>query len=320
VTVRKINDGWELVDGQQRTTSLYLLLQFLGKHELPTLRYEVRDEAEKWLQSSPDRKNDVLTEEDSRCQDLFALKQAWEQIRGLPNDLDRQAFAAFIQDHVKIIFIVLDTEPTKVFSMMNREKAVMTQTDLVKAHLLHEASRQAFDDLDTHEEDSHEWQVNHLRSHFAREWDRWRKWWEEKEHGDFYCKAILPIAHEPPLSQLLRLYLYWNKQVEAKAIFSEYEQCISNLDAGEGNKRIEAVEVFEGLRKLQLILEEWYDDPVIYNWLGLSMFGSSETLDVAAVIGLINQYDSRHHNDEDKYSIFENRYRKVSVTVHGLLF
>ena len=44
VTVTENNGEVVLIDGQQRTTTLYLLLKYLGYDQLPTIKYDIRKE------------------------------------------------------------------------------------------------------------------------------------------------------------------------------------------------------------------------------------------------------------------------------------
>ena len=343
ITVQKEEGKYILVDGQQRTTSLFLILLYLSvNHEIniselignknePRLEYKVRKSVEDWIKTKYSAGG--IQSSNAEEQDITALEKAWEMIARFFNETDESSsdfvahkdFANFVLEKVKIIFVVLNTDPEKVFSMMNKDKAVMTQTDLVKAKLLSEASRQAFADLDTHEDGSHEWQINHLRSHFAREWDAWRKWWECDDVQDVFGGSIGVLTpplkdkkpNEPKLNALLNLYWHIYKEKDGsmlaeelthKNLLEEFSRLISDQDQAKKNKRIEAVETFDGLRQTQKILEEWFDNPVIYNWIGLMKFGSAKKLDIEIIVSLIMAY-KRNKSPE----IFENKYRNISI-------
>jgi hypothetical protein len=301
----------ELVDGQQRTTSLFLLLLWvkwkgIGVEEIDSLIrldgkgcrlrlfYGVRENVNKWIGQ---RDRGETPNSDSNDQDICAFEQAWntieEELKQSPVAGKELGFINFVLDQVKLIYVRLNTEqPTKVFSMMNQDRAVMTRTDLVKAKLLSEASRNALQVAEHDDRGSNEWQINHLRSHFARSWDAWRKWWEDKAHSSFWNEAVPEFPGEPPLSRLLRLY--WSRQAQSPGFEKRLKSRIPKLARSEptadfllaafgvfiqesqdpGGPSRGAVETFEGLRKLQQILEEWFEEPEIYNWLGLLFNGT----------------------------------------------
>lgn len=69
--------------------------------------------------------------------------------------------------------------------MMNGQKAIMKDAELIKASLLTKASRlskNGNNEISLAEE----WEINSLRSRYAREWDKWLYWWNKKK-----CQRIL---------------------------------------------------------------------------------------------------------------------------------
>ncbi|WP_035649310.1 DUF262 domain-containing HNH endonuclease family protein [Flavobacterium sp. ASV13] len=307
ITAKETTDSIELVDGQQRTTSLYILFCVLHSKGMKLqinledkFHYSVRDDANHVVQGFLKGHCDG----DENIQDIAALKKAWnlceDKIQGLEN---LQLFTDFIQENIKIIYIKLDEnqDETKVFSMMNKDKAEMTQTDLVKSNLLREASRQLFTELS---EDSNneglEWQVNQLRSKFAIEWDNWRKWWENKKHIEF-C-SLLELKKntkdtEPGLVILCRLYIRFNKATIASAengLFEYFKNEIANKD----QTIIEAIEVFKKMRLLQNILQEWYNNVSIHNHLGLLFKGCGLRNKEERVLDLVQRYIDDKKNFE----------------------
>jgi hypothetical protein len=326
ITVQEQEKGSVLVDGQQRTTSLFLMLLYLAKKDLVQgkLDYRVRGKVKEWIVqkfefSSPHS----VPKDESPIQDIAAFDAAWKTISEFQFPQNKEDFTNFLLKKVKLIYVVLNTDPEKVFSMMNKDKAEMTQTELIKAKLLSEASRQAFADFDTNDEGTHEWQINHLRSHFSREWDSWRKWWEE--NYKFLNKALPKpekgkLADEPELSRLL--HLFWHSKLKrpgsgenlmAGCLLEEYEKFIQDGDKDQGNKKTEAVETFEGVRQLQKILEEWFANPQIYNWIGLMTHGAGAAIEfkIDKVVELLDAYQQK--NEEDRASLFQEHYRETSL-------
>jgi hypothetical protein len=258
MTVKQVGDYFELIDGQQRTTSLYLILLRAGGYQdllRDRLDYQVREEVKIWL---ADRLEGKPLHENDSIQDVAAMNRAWDQIGAALKDInDQSAFINFLLHSVKLIVLEIDPglKPTQVFSMMNKDKAVMTKTDLIKAGLLSEISRLDLDSADP----AIEIPVAQRRNQLAHIWDRWRLWWEDDLHADFYGKALSEPKDEPPMARLLR----WKLGDEKVDLYSAYDPLLSQ----------NAQAVFDTLQERQEVLQEWYENSQIHNAIGLLLFG-----------------------------------------------
>lgn len=299
ITAKETTTTIELVDGQQRTTSLYILFCVLQNKGMKLqinledkFNYSVRDDANQVIQGF----FNGICEGDENVQDIAALKKAWNLCEDEIKVIDNlQLFTDFIQENIKIIYIKLDKnqDETKVFSMMNKDKAEMTQTDLIKSNLLREASRQLFGEINSDSNnEALEWQINQLRSKLATEWDDWRKWWENEKHITFCSLLELKINVkdiEPSLAVLCRLYIRINEGKISSidnGLFEYFKDKIANKD----ETIIEAIEVFKKLRLLQNILQEWYDNVSIHNHLGLLFKGCGLKKKEDKMLELIHKY------------------------------
>jgi hypothetical protein len=286
ITVKEKGNEIELVDGQQRTTSIFILLCCLSQRGIAIgiklqgkLHYSVRKAANSLLQEF------VIGSSvgDEKIQDIAALKKAWVLCNETLDSIsDLVLFSQFVLENTKIIYIQLDEnqDETKVFSMMNKNKAEMSQTDLIKSNILRESSRQMFGALlGQVANDGLEWQINQLRGKLATEWDSWRKWWEKKEHKEFgkmlgmsFSKADNRIV-EPEMAVIFRFYQSL-KQSSSKSDTKGLYEYFKDIVIDRRTDKIEAIEVFEELRLIQQVIEEWYNDVEIYNYLGLLFKGS----------------------------------------------
>ncbi len=283
ITVKESETEIELVDGQQRTTSLFILLACLQQIGVTNnsirlnskLLYKVRKAANETLQQFIEGK----CEGDESIQDIAALKKAWRLCQKMVSQLDNpELFGQFLLENIKIIYIKLDKQQdeARVFSMMNKGKAEMTQTDLVKSNLLRESSRQMFGELHGKiQNDGLEWQINQLRGKLATEWDNWRKWWENKQHKEFGKMIALSFptkdSDEPDMSAVLKFYgSLRNERLADNKLFEFFKK-----QSVKSNKnKIDAIEVFNDLRLIQSIFQEWFNNTEIFNYLGLLFKGS----------------------------------------------
>ena len=142
VVVKRRDDGrWELVDGQQRLTTLSLILRYIQRH-LPTaslkysLEYETRASSAAYLQHP--------TSEDSQSNiDYFHIFRAFECVRewfdGRDNPtLEAINFFKYLSESVYVIWYEAPPEVDSVtlFTRLNIGRIPLTDAELVKALVL----------------------------------------------------------------------------------------------------------------------------------------------------------------------------------------
>ena len=139
--VMKKSDGYEVVDGQQRLTALYLLLSHLGEqlgeqlHE-GKLRYQARPRATSTLQQLGKSNDPNSTKDDG-------IHEGWRTIQQLLPSSKTSAgknklFAEYLRDHVKLVRVSLpaNTDLNRYFEVMNTRGQQLQPTDIVKARLM----------------------------------------------------------------------------------------------------------------------------------------------------------------------------------------
>lgn len=145
--VRNIGDKYELIDGQQRLTTLYLIYVYMNKASNGfmsepkfTLSYETRKESVTFLKNPDEtKKNDYI--------DFFFIYNAYKTIEKWFNDKDNfqstlTNINKYFDECVKIIWYeVPDTENSiDLFTRLNIGKIPLTSSELVKALFLKEES------------------------------------------------------------------------------------------------------------------------------------------------------------------------------------
>ena len=147
--------SFEVVDGQQRLTTLYLLLTFLEKegerhypHHKGRLQYESRARATEALRragqeaSMPDgQPQDSTSSEDSGIHEGFnVIQQMFRQHEKLRHHDERCRFADFLRTKVTVVRASLPpkTDLNRYFEIMNTRGQQLKQVDIVKARLMSE--------------------------------------------------------------------------------------------------------------------------------------------------------------------------------------
>lgn len=146
IVVKKLDDEWELVDGQQRLTTIYIILSYLkeiaallGKSRYK-MRYETRHNSAFFLENI----DDSLRNENI---DYFHISEAKQAIHEWFSVLDGTYKLKFLQTllnddetgkNVKVIWYQIneDADATAVFTRLNVGKIPLTNAELVKALFL----------------------------------------------------------------------------------------------------------------------------------------------------------------------------------------
>ncbi len=258
-----------LIDGQQRTTTFFLLLHALEKDDLLKnqegqlkIQYLIRNDSQAYLNKLVGLPCKTVPDKDT-VQDIFYFDKALKTIRMELNKLseERQAdFRNFVLAHIKLLYITtVSAQATKTFSMLNGQKAEMNQEELIKAALLSKASRANHKpkDKDNDELTTEDWEINALREKYAREWDKWLYWWHRKEVKCFFQTLN-------PMGLLLEYYFYQNIDKIDIQSFNFKNFADKFLYDSKNSKK-----TFKALRNLQKTFEDWFNDPKIYNYLGI---------------------------------------------------
>lgn len=140
IVVRKHDDSWEVIDGQQRLTTLFLILNFLNqrlvedrRNKVHAIEYETRPGSQEYLKTLDE------TQKDDNI-DYFHMFEASQRIEAWFEDHQNKTndIESTIQNAVKIIWyeVADDADPIQIFTRLNIGKIPLTNSELVKALFL----------------------------------------------------------------------------------------------------------------------------------------------------------------------------------------
>ena len=132
-----------VIDGQQRTTCLYIILKMLGYEDHFTIEYAIRKESDKELKEITPA-YECAEKEDEEYQDIYFFKKTARLVRKHFEGKEDQfeTIRNRILDHVRFLYINIEDpqQQAVIFAMMNGNKAVMKDEEIIKADLLRIAS------------------------------------------------------------------------------------------------------------------------------------------------------------------------------------
>ena len=131
VTFKRANNDFEVIDGQQRLTTIYLILKRLGVDVVNTLTYTARKISAVTIQNVPDFK------EGSDAALEHGYKVVDKKIADVEAAVDIEAFKSFFLNNVHIIYyqVPKDVDLNHYFEVMNSRGEQLEMHEIVKAML-----------------------------------------------------------------------------------------------------------------------------------------------------------------------------------------
>jgi uncharacterized protein with ParB-like and HNH nuclease domain len=299
ITVSEKDGQIILIDGQQRTTTLYLLLWCLDKSYIEKIKliYDIRTQSRKYIENLQNKDFNYSNGSDD-YQDIFYFKKAIEQIDKKIEDVKKSSkedFYNYILDKVKIIYIKIDeSKAVKTFTMMNGNKATMLPEELIKAEMLRKVSlpvkkqKEISTSVDENlaelkEIIAKDWETNAIRSRYAREWDKWLYWWNRED-----VKAFFNVSN--PVGLLLE-YSFIRQKIDDKPYTQKELGDIRKSFSFDGFKSLlsenhpkTTKEQFKRLHDLQKSFEDIFNKPKLHNYLKMSLLCSHDNDDKFEII------------------------------------
>lgn len=261
IVVRNNGDYYELVDGQQRLTTLYLIYKYLHigsngwiNDAKFTIEYETRTKSADFLS------NIDMSLRDENI-DFWFIANAYDTIEKYFNEKDRSLsnrMFDYLQNSVNVIWYEIPQEDNAVnlFTRLNIGKIPLTSSELVKALFLRESSEE--DILNRQEE-------------IALQWDN-----IERELQDETLWSFLTNADAKKYATRIDLILdlMANKQFNEK---DEYFTFFFFDNKRKGQKE-NLYNIWQQIQHSFLILKEWRHNHNFYHKIGYLIACGHKTL------------------------------------------
>lgn len=262
---------WEVIDGQQRLTTIYIILRCLGSNELYSLEYATRGKSREFLLNM-----DKYDENENI--DFYYMAQAGETVNNwLKTDFDKEAFLDKLKNKVNFIWYEsVDEDPIKVFTRLNIGKIALTNSELIKALFL---NRSNFTGKST---DS----LRLRQQEIATEWDKieytlqsdefWLflhdKGYDRPTRIDFIFDLICnenALDIESLNKEDEKEKLIGTDEYRTFRYFYEYFKSSHQDGNNAEKKQLQKTErAWQIVKSYFQTFNEWYDDLVLYHYVG----------------------------------------------------
>ncbi|MBP5556830.1 MAG: DUF262 domain-containing protein [Bacteroidales bacterium] len=274
---------YNVVDGQQRLTTLTILLSYFDCYDLikNKLKYSIRKDTQNFIENYiyRNRKEEwkswnadwnVFLQSNSQYdfQDIFYIFTAFNTIENWFQNHDTTSFLNKLLQNVDIIVNQPKTKAeTKLFANLNGEKVSLDGADIVRAMIVTYVAKEECDMI--MDEGKMLVMINERRVRTGMTLDDITRWWTKQDHVDYFKPFIKGVgAVEDEMLKFIennnainRLYkLYIASQDNAQKGMS-----ISLEKFEHPNPENSFSLLYEDLVWLQRLIESWYDDKVLYH-------------------------------------------------------
>ncbi|TXJ05802.1 MAG: DUF262 domain-containing protein [Aeromicrobium sp.] len=256
IVVTQRNGHWELIDGQQRLTTIYLILSYFNnrlvadeRKTLFALNYETRENSASYLRSLDEELHDKNI-------DYFHIWQAYQAIREwFKTRSNRLNYieAAFLNE-VRVIWYEIDqtVEPIDVFTRLNVGKIPLTNAELVKALFLRGGNF-----------DGEGLRARHLQQlRIAQDWDEIERRLQEEAFWYFLANRQqeanrIDLVLGLRADELQQVANHW----DTNSLFLAFNAHLTE-------KQDAVASEWDAVKRVFLQLDEWFRDRFLYHIVG----------------------------------------------------
>lgn len=284
--VKKDNnkEQYNLVDGQQRLTTIYLILKYLNEDNNFNINYDTKenkDFLEKVNENTSENEYNQNIDYHHIYKAYVYIKDWFEEIYKEKFKENLEKFKKNLKDNVNIIWYnVGEDDENEVFQRLNAGKIALTDSELIKAIFLHksnfkeESSNNKNVGESKQEESNNKKKLEELKQiNIANQWENIEielendKFWyfiSNNDNVDIRMDFLFELIYN------IKLKNNDTDNTKYKIFNSFYKEFKYNKNS--------LTEKWKELSKYFYILKEWYEDDELYNNIGYLIASGSREL------------------------------------------
>jgi uncharacterized protein with ParB-like and HNH nuclease domain len=287
ITIVPKGEVFNVVDGQQRLTTLSLILNYLGEVDLikGKVRFpdnSIRKYSNKFLNEfvfeNPEEVKGIIWEEfildhsEYDHQDIYHMLTVLQSIHGWfdkqPKSFSKVDFRDKILDHVMVIMnqVSDDSNEEKIFGNLNSKRIPLDGADLIRAMLV---TRVVYEEGKKETNVKNIVRVNERRVKIGWVIDQINNWWSLSDVSKYFSgflsnqeRSQLNTAQFNIELHPINLLYYLFAQSKGQSLSLEYYENAIN----------QPTHLYKEIIKLHETLKDWFQDRDIYHYLGYLIF------------------------------------------------
>lgn len=304
IVVKKYNDNmWEVIDGQQRLTTIKIILTYFNarfteefRKKIYDLSYQTRPDSEAFLREiNENEKDDNI--------DYFHIYNAYETVKEWFKD--KQNFINDIEsallNKTKIIWYeAIEMESNNsidIFTRINIGKILLTNAELIKALFL---QKENFSDS----------QASLKQIQIASEWDLIEKTLQDDEFWFFIYNPNNPLKYDNRIEYIFDLMKERTKETEYYYTFNKfYKDFLENHE----NNKPDIDKIWLEIKKYYLTFEEWFKNYELFHYAGF-------LIDCGISINTIKEHSENREKDRFKAYLKDEIRNQVSCSLDDVRY
>lgn len=296
VVVRKKDDTFELVDGQQRLTTIYLIYKYMSDinpmffHKPAfNLVYETREQSADFL-------TNMNLEQQEDNIDFWFIANAYKTIRKwFEADMQIRVMKIYeyFKEHVKIIWYEVGAgeDAISLFTRLNIGKIPLTSAELVKAMFL---SRDNSENMDREKQEE-----------ISLQWDDI----EKELHNDsmwYFLTNNIKNKYQTRIDLILDL-ISGKKEVSKDKYYTFFKFDEMRKEKPLKEKTLE--DIWRKIQQTFLILKDWFENHELYHKIGYLIASGTKTLQQI--------FDESENKTKDEFNALLSGFIRKSIAING---